>query len=345
MTAAIIVMTSLVVGATESNSEMLTQPWLYADVENRGPSNWGDSYESCGGKEQSPINIRDAAHDWELKFLELKYEPMEAVVVQNIQSTLKVKVSSSSNVVDPNQNNKKYHLAQMHIHSPSEHQIGGGLSDMELHLVHAEDDPSEEGSSHLVIAIMFSSGSNSHNTWLNKFMKVLPTLPLNSFRHYVNKDTEFKPHETATQVSVDPVDVFPGKRDFFTYRGSLTTPPCSEVVNWYVFKESVTMSVSQLDHIRSFLNFNGEEQFLLNTYGYVAEGLWGNNRPVQPIHGRTVTQFNHQAVNKTSAHAGENLKLGVIGTVLGTCILIASIIGLYIVCSSYCRRPSGKLPE
>eukprot|EP01060_Flectonema_neradi_P012439 TRINITY_DN19253_c0_g1_i1.p1 TRINITY_DN19253_c0_g1~~TRINITY_DN19253_c0_g1_i1.p1 ORF type:complete len:376 (+),score=48.62 TRINITY_DN19253_c0_g1_i1:77-1129(+) len=349
--AILLLLPSLLLGATEpsGDSSQITQPWLYSEIDNRGPLKWQDTYEKCSGNEQSPINIRDATNDWSLKFLELHYEDLEAVIIQNLQSTLKVPMSSShSTATDPNQHNKKYHLEQMHIHSPSEHQIGGGLYDMEIHLVHAESDPSEEGTSHLVIAIMFSSGTNSYNTWLNKFIRHLPVPPLENSRLYDQtlKDTPFQPFESSTQVHLNPIDVFPGSRDFFTYKGSLTTPPCNEGVSWYVLKEPVTMSASQLARIRDRMGLDQEQQYLRDTYMVELDGLWGNNRPVQLLNERTVSQYTHQVVNSTTEHQSDNIKLGVIGTVLGTCILIAVTVGLFIVVHSYCRKSSkGKLPK
>ncbi len=139
----------------------------------------------------------------------------------------------------------EFELAQFHFHVPSEHNVDGKSFPMEMHLVHV----SEQGEI-AVVGVLIEEGS--HNP---AFEPVVEHIPLES------GDEEHLEH---VQVQID--DLLPADSSTFRYPGSLTTPPCSEGVRWFVLVQHLELSSQQ---IQSF-----------------ARVISGNNRPLQPHNGR-----------------------------------------------------------
>ncbi|MFQ5507857.1 MAG: carbonic anhydrase [Leptospirillia bacterium] len=210
-----------------------------------GPSHWGDlndDYHVCKeGMKQSPINIDSATHRDKVS-LAMNYKAT-AVSVLNNGHTIQVNYEpGSSMTVD----GKTYNLLQFHFHSPSEHTYKGNPYPLEAHLVHKADDGSLA-----VVGVFFKEGAE--NPLLSKVWSAMPK----------------KAGETMKGMgAVNIADVLPNPKAYWNYSGSLTTPPCSEGVNWFVMDKSIQASKAQI------------EQFL----GVIHE----NARPVQPYHGRSV---------------------------------------------------------
>lgn len=129
---------------------------------------------------------------------------------------------------------KKYELLQVHFHTPSEHAIDGKRVPLEGHFVHK----SAEGAL-AVLGVMMQEGAE--NPALESVWKHLPM--------------SAGPAQTIEGASVYPVDFFPPKRTYHRYMGSLTTPPCSEGVNWFVPTEPISISSAQL---QKFAKATGE---------------------------------------------------------------------------------------
>ncbi|CAN0233109.1 unnamed protein product, partial [Discosporangium mesarthrocarpum] len=124
-----------------------------------------------------------------------------------------------------------YDLLQFHIHSPSEHTIGGGEYDAEIHLVHVKADGS---GTLLVLGIMIDAAeAYSDNLKLKPYWDQMMGI--------------------GSPFSGMPYDILPADPSYYHYRGSLTTPPCSEVVMWIVLASPVLMSDVQLKVFRSFV--------------------------------------------------------------------------------------------
>jgi carbonic anhydrase len=137
---------------------------------------------------------------------------------------------------------------QFHFHSPSEHRVGGVAYAAEMHLVHKADDGSLA-----VVGVLIKQGQENPN-----FSTVWSQLP--------KAPGPVKPGSGQ----VDAAQLLPKVHTSFRYGGSLTTPPCSERVNWTLMATPIEMSEGQL---KAFT------------------GLYtGNNRPVQPLNGRIVVQ-------------------------------------------------------
>lgn len=224
--------------------------WSYGDGET-GPANWqniSEEFAPCGGKFQSPINISSdsLSQNDELVSLNFHYGKT-AVNYENNGHTIKFSVDSGSTVII---GNKSYDLLQFHFHTLSEHTINGEHFPIEVHFVNKYSD-----SDFAAVGILFDEGAA-----YDLFSKYLSSFPVE----------EGKMHSTDT---LDLSTLLPEDTDYFNYNGSLTTPPCSEVINWYVLKSHSTADAEQIKTLSEIMN--------------------NNYRPVMPLNGRKVYSFNN----------------------------------------------------
>lgn len=214
-----------------------------------GPAQWGSlksEYLACGGgRQQSPIDIdTGSALRTQVGDIEFSYQPTPLVALNN-GHTIQVNYAPGSVI---RVSGHTYELLQFHFHSPSEHKINNKYSDMEVHLVHKD-----QNGDLAVVGVMLEKGAD--NALLKSIWKNIP------------RDLN-KPKKVAG-ATANANDLLPADRTaFYHYMGSLTTPPCSEVVSWFVMKEAISLSNSQVAK-------------LTDTVG-------SNNRPVQPLHRRHV---------------------------------------------------------
>ncbi|MBI5450384.1 MAG: carbonic anhydrase family protein [Gammaproteobacteria bacterium] len=216
--------------------------WGYEGV--GAPSHWGDlkeDYHLCkDGQQQSPIDI-GATVDASLPAISVAYKPGPLTVVNN-GHTIQVNYSNGSQIeVD----GKKYSLLQFHFHAPSEHTFNGKPADMVIHFVHKDED-GKLG----VIDVSLQKGKA--NPTIQAIWDNMPA-------------TEGK-KEVATEINA--ANLIPSGLSYFNYSGSLTTPPCSEGVNWMVLKQPIELSEAQIAAFTKIFPMNA--------------------RPVQPLHGRHV---------------------------------------------------------
>lgn len=176
------------------------------------------------GVAQSPINILTSrAHKGQEQVV-LHYGNSEERVV-NLGHTIEVDLEAGNWVMD---DGERYVLRQFHFHTPSEHLIDGITFPMEMHLVHTqEDDPNR----YLVMAILFKEGSTSR--FLDSFLDQVPKMA----------GTESPAGHIDLTGVLDPAD------GFYKYQGSLTTPPYSETVRWFVSKKIHQASPEQVELI------------------------------------------------------------------------------------------------
>ena len=219
--------------------------WTYTG--DRGPENWGeltDEFEACAeGDEQSPIDVVEVEPDTET--LGFDYEASSGTILNN-GHTIQVKPSDGGSITV---NDERFDLVQFHFHAPAEHKLEGATHALEIHLVHQNDDDELA-----VVGAFIKPGAS--NEALDPFWNDLP---------------EDADEEVDLPDDVDPADLLPLDRDaMYLYDGSLTTPPCSEGVQWILLPEAVEMSEDQIDMFRD---------------------LYDNNaRPVQPLNDREVTE-------------------------------------------------------
>ena len=218
--------------------------WGY-DAED-GPSKWGaidPSFAACAaGKAQSPINI-NGAKPADLPPISFDYHPAPLQVIDN-GHTIQVDYAPGSTITV---GGHTYQLIQFHFHHPSENHVGGKEFPMELHLVHKDS----EGKL-AVVAVLLKVGAE--NAAVKTEWSHLPP----------EKEKEV----TVEGVTIDASQLLPAKRGYYTFQGSLTTPPCSEGVTWFVLKEPLPISK---DELAAFSRLYRHD-----------------NRPVQPLAGRVV---------------------------------------------------------
>ncbi len=199
-----------------------------------GPKHWGEikaDYHICGsGTHQSPVNIENVALTESLEKLEIVYQKSEKMSMLNNGHTVQCNYPEGSYLQI---GSKKYHLLQFHFHTPSEHTLEGESSPMEVHLVHR----SKSGEL-AVIGIFFKVGE--HNPFLRK---VIPHFPK-------------KIKSTEKKKSLDIRKLLPSNLSYFTYSGSLTTPPCSEGVRWIVLQTPLEASEKQIAKLHKIMGKN-----------------------------------------------------------------------------------------
>jgi carbonic anhydrase len=221
--------------------------WDYAG--SGGPEAWGrmnpDFAKCSSGSRQSPIDIRDGIKV-ELDAVKFDYKPTAFRVIDN-GHTVQVNVEPGNSI---DVMGRHFELVQFHFHRPSEERVDGKRFDMVVHLVHKD----LEGRL-AVVAVLLERGSAQsviQNVWNN--------LPLE------------KGEELAAPRPLNLGDLLPVERSYFTYMGSLTTPPCSEGVLWMVMKKPVTISPEQIDIFSRLYPMNA--------------------RPIQSASGRMIKESN-----------------------------------------------------
>ena len=216
--------------------------WGYDDAQK-----WGEhdvAYRACAiGGEQSPVDLTGAIKA-DIHAPTLSWKPQAFKVVNN-GHTIQANVTPGSFATSEN---RKFELKQFHFHTPSEHAIQGKRAQMEAHFVHAE-----EGGELLVLGALLEAGSQSAKNMA--FTALMATAPK-------------KEGEAELKAPVDAAALVPKRRHFFRYEGSLTTPPCSEVVNWNVFSDPVEVAASDIETFKKLFPMNA--------------------RPLQPLHRRVV---------------------------------------------------------
>jgi carbonic anhydrase len=225
--------------------EQLPAHWSYD--EEGGPANWAKlrkDYAVCGtGKRQSPIDIREGIKV-DLEAIRFDYKPSRFRIVDN-SHTIQVAIGEGMGLTITG---KRYELVQFHFHKPSEERINGRAYDMVVHLVHRND----EGKL-AVVAILLEKGAEHpliQTLWNN--------LPLD------------RGMEVAPEDVIDLNALLPERRAYWTYMGSLTTPPCTEGVTWMVLKQPMQVSPEQVA---------------------IFSRLYRNNaRPLQPANDRLVKE-------------------------------------------------------
>jgi len=204
--------------------------WTYGGEE--GAGHWGDlsaDYAACKtGGHQSPIDIvtAKAQPDKGLLPIEISYPAVPLQIFNNGHTVQVTNATSASMKVGGD----TWKLLQFHFHSPSEHQVDGKNLDLELHLVHKNDKGELS-----VVGLLFKKGKE--NKGLAPVLDHVPT--------EVSKQAS-----PVEGVSVDLKSLLPASARYYTYDGSLTTPPCSEGVHWYVMASVGEVSDAQLQQFR-----------------------------------------------------------------------------------------------
>lgn len=235
------VLSTLVAIATFSSAYAADVHWSYEGE--AGPSHWGDlspDFHLCkDGLKQTPINLYRAREE-KLPDLQIAYQSTP-LTIKNNGHTIQVNYAAGSYITV---GGKKYQLLQFHFHTPSEHHKDGRSFDMEGHLVHID----EYGALGVVGVFM-----KAEDTPDNEFLKpIWANMPASAGE------------VSVPGVSVNATKLLPKEREYYNYTGSLTTPPCSEGVNWMVLEHPIAISKAQLEKFRSLFEMNARPEQALN---------------------------------------------------------------------------------
>jgi carbonic anhydrase len=234
--------------ATFNASAEPAHEWGYSGE--HGPAHWGEiskDFHACeSGRAESPIDIGSAKKaPADMPRLKISYQPLPIDITNTGHS---VQFNAAPGTDSISLGDVAYQLVQFHFHAPGEERFAGKASVMDAHFVHHADDGKL-----LVLAVQFKLGTKP-----NPVIQAL----LDRIPH--EKGAEMM----AKGVTINPLDLLPKNTGYYTYSGSLTTPPCSEGVTWIEFKEPITITQQQLHAMRGFYH--------------------GNQRPVQALNGRDI---------------------------------------------------------
>ncbi|XP_027702817.1 carbonic anhydrase 2-like [Vombatus ursinus] len=245
-----------------------------------GPDSWYKAFPIALGKRQSPVEIEysKTQYDDALKHLEFSYDPSTAKRIVNNGHSFNVEFDDSADksVLNGGPLMGNYRLVQFHFHwgssesQGSEHVLDGKKYAAELHLVHWNTKyesfkvavTKDDG---LAVVGIFLEMGTAH-PGLQKVVDVLSKIQTKG--------------EESTFTDFDPTCLLPESLEFYTYQGSLTTPPLLECVTWIVVTKPISVSREQMAKFYSlYFTSAGESP---------AKHMVGNWRPVQPLSGRTI---------------------------------------------------------
>ena len=210
------------------------------DYDRHGPAHWGEFSETCRtGKAQSPIDIASSSKVLLGKKLYLDESRKTTAKVYDNGHGIKVEpLNGGKMVVD----GTEYRLLQFHFHGRSENTVDGHQFALEAHMVHQNRD-----GGYAVVGVLFEEGKN--NPLLDNILGNI-----------------------GEDIRLDPNDLLPQDTDSYYYwKGSFTTPPCTEGVEWFLMKEVVSASKEQIEAFRRYYE--------------------NNFRPTQPLNGRKVWSY------------------------------------------------------
>lgn len=210
------------------------------------PDHWmklSSDFVTCGaGKMQSPIDLQEVNARGNA-VVATQYHASPLTILNN-GHTVQANFAAGSKLVS---GGREFGLVQVHFHTPSEHAVSGKRYPLVAHFVHAD------GAGKLaVLGVFFEEGQS--NAELAKLIAAAPSHKQDA--------------TTISGVQLDPNGLLPGNLSVYRYMGSLTTPPCSEGVNWHVADKAITASKEQIVALNAIMGSNA--------------------RPVQPTNNRLI---------------------------------------------------------
>jgi carbonic anhydrase len=219
--------------------------WGYTGAE--APAYWADlspAYSVCrSGRQQSPIDIDETGAN--PKLLPIRFLYQEGLLALENSGLAVDGLPAPGSYVEVD--GERYDLRRIRFHTPSEHKVAGAPYDMEMQLLHSSADGER-----LHISVFFEEGA------LHKSLdKLWAHLPEDVGR-------------AGDSIALNFETLLPSRRVYFHYQGSLTTPPCTEGIKWFVLSQSVDASSKQIDQLSNL--------------------VLRNSRPIQPLNGRKVVR-------------------------------------------------------
>lgn len=213
-------------------------------------ASWVEDSPDCGLSSQSPVDINEGSlSPGEVPGLAFSYGATPLKVVNNGHS-IEFEVDEGSSIT---LDGRTYAVKQFHFHAPSEHTVGGEHTPMEMHIVH------KDGSDLAVVGVFILEGEEDHSWFADAGWDALPSEP--------GECVEDEDHSLDLAQLMGTLD---GELPSAAwYSGSLTTPPCTEQVNWVLMEQTLSLSSTQI-------------QDFTDRYS-------GNNRMVQSLGDRVLT--------------------------------------------------------
>ncbi len=229
----------------ESGAAALVE-WGYSGAV--APANWGSlssEFSQCSlGKEQSPVDIADAAEGEPAEIAFNYADDGERLVNTGLSVRLEHAGESRMRLGE-----REFTLLQTHSHNPSEHTVDGQSFPLEVHLVH------QGAAGELaVVSVLFRLGA-----------------PNPAIQSMIDAAPQEGGSDTQLSAPMTSAGFLPADISYYTYMGSLTTPPCTEGVEWIVMTETLEVSKEQVDQLSALT------------------GSAPINRPVQPLGDRSIT--------------------------------------------------------
>jgi carbonic anhydrase len=205
--------------------------WSYEGTGD-GPPQWGEldaANRVCSiGAQQSPINIGETVRA-QLPPLKMTWAKSADTIVNNGHT---IQLNMGENSVLSVGGGPNYRLVQFHFHRPSEHTINGASFPMEVHFVHQN-----AAGALAVVGVLMTRPNKSFNT-------IVLTMP----------NREGPP--VKADPKIDPNALLPAKRSYYRYEGSLSTPPCSETVDWLLLTEPVQVADADIASFAALYKLN-----------------------------------------------------------------------------------------
>jgi carbonic anhydrase len=204
--------------------------WSYEG--SAGPDNWGAlsaaSRTCSSGSQESPVDIIDPINATQAA-VELSWSKRADTIVNN-GHTIQLNFTPGNTLTV---GSRIYGMVQFHFHHPSEHLLQSERFSMEAHFVHAD------GNDLAVVGVFMTPGRT--NLAFNKIVSAMPA-------------TEGPP--ARADPAIVPNELLPSKRGYYRYEGSLTTPPCSETVDWLVFGEPIEVAAADIERFAKLYPMN-----------------------------------------------------------------------------------------
>ncbi|XP_021056759.1 carbonic anhydrase 6 isoform X1 [Mus pahari] len=253
--------------------------WSYSGDDGVAESQWPEKYPSCGGERQSPIDLkrREALFNPSLKPLLLVNYEEENLEFPMTNNGHTVQITLPHTMYMQTSDGTVFVPEQLHFHwggqdselSGSEHTIDGTRDIIEVHFVHFNqsygtyEKAKDQENGLAVIAVLAKVVDYAENTYYSNFISALKDIK-NPGQVTTLKNTIIR--------NLLPEDI----RHYYAYQGSLTTPPCTENVQWFVLKDYVTLSKVQAVSIENSI-MDHNNKIIQNGY-----------RRTQPLNNRTV---------------------------------------------------------
>lgn len=195
----------------------------------------------CAGMLQTPISIMDKdAVLAKLPPMRFVYTPNSTMYIQNVKEKHTIKVAPKD--AAPNYllfNNQQYDFVEFHFHDTSEHTINGFADSMEIHLIHQN----KQTGAYVVVGILISKG-NQPNAVLSTIWNNFP------------KPGDYTPQTLPVPVNVGGIINYTETDGYYTYVGSLTTPPYTEGLAWVVMKKRLVLTGEQIKKFQEYYKYN-----------------------------------------------------------------------------------------